>query len=501
MSTPRIAVSQSPFIRDADQNLTRTLNQLRQAASRGVDIMVFPEWFLGLNPVELIPNRLIDPIRNMARDFGIVVVAGSFRTLDAISSKKQQRCIVIDQDGSIAGTHIKLHFAPTERPWFEPGTDITAIHTRWGKVIVLPGLDAIHPNIYEQVKYLHPDLLVLATSAQDPGEKDALHKLTLSASFELQNTVVLAPLLGRFSGLSYVGGALIANRGKVLGQALDTDQETIILASDPDAPLIQPGVIDSSSSYTATLVVDKSPNDIASLEGEKRIFMDWAALSDNNLLQRGQALFNFVKENPRWLALAPARPHYAKDVHTLLEMGFPGAYIYPGRDRILPWEDSVREIGHVMSLYRRPLVVHSGPGAAPIRYDLPHLWDEFLFEFPSVPVVFFHMGGKRPFIDECLVLAERHPNVWLETSTTDPDTIIEAIHSIGDDRIIFGSGGSPSDFHREWNKLLTVQPHISPGSFLKLTHTNARQLFFSASEQAMEYIKTKNNLTTLRRPV
>ncbi|MDA8192794.1 MAG: amidohydrolase family protein [Thermaerobacter sp.] len=483
MPTPRIAVSQAPYLRDADAALARALTHMRQAVSRGVDVIVFPEWFMGLNPVEVIPNRLTERLSQCARELNVTVVTGSLRTLEPETGKKQQRGIVIERDGTLAGSQAKLTFHPTERPWFEPGTGLSPIATRWGRIAVLLGLDAVDPDLWTQVGLLKPDLVVMAVSPRTAAEKTHLHELTVTRSLELHGSVVLSPLTGRFSGTLYLGGALIAQDGRIL--SLTEDGETVLMASDPEAPLIQLGVTDVSCYVPLAPALKEwavDPKQTLGPEGERKVILDWGALRAPNLLAAGRDLLALANDNPRWAALAPARPHGAQELTALLEAGASGAYAYPGLDRVLAWADSVRELGKTLVRYRRPLLVHTGPGPAPLRFDSPALWDEFLQEFPTVPLVLLHMGLRSPYLEEAMVLAERHPQVLLETSGTPVPAIREALASLGPERVVFGSGGLAREFTPEWNKMQTLAPDLSPESFERVMNQNARHLFFRTTD-------------------
>lgn len=487
MATPRIAVSQAQYVRDVDAALSRTLDHMKQAASRGIDIIVFPEWFMGLNPVEVVPNRFTERISQAARDLGLMVVAGSLRTLDAKTGKKQQCSLVLERDGTVAGLQAKLLFYPTERPWFEPGTGLAAISTGWGRIVILPGLDALDRDIWRETTILHPQLVVMATSAKNQSERHALQELAVSRSVDLAATVVLASLLGRFSGTHYVGGALIAHRGRVLTAA--GDDELVLMTSDPEAPLIQLGVTDCSSSLPAQSPPPWAPNplvpqQVIGPEAERRVLLDWSALCAPDPLAAGHHIRREVENNPRWRGLAPAKPGAARELQILLEHQMAGAFCYPGLERTFPWSDAVRELGRILARFSRPLVVHSGPGPAPLRYDAPHLWDDFLLEFPTVPVIFLHMGRCPPYVDEALMMAERHAQVWLETSTAPVGAIKEALAAAGPDRVVFGSGGLPLDFAREWDKLKSLEPELSPTAFQQIVNDNARRLFFNRADLA-----------------
>lgn len=484
ISVPRIAASQAPYVREVEVALQRVLSHMRQAASRGADIIVFPEWFLGLNPVEIVPNRLTDKIGALAKELNLMVITGSLRVLDNDTGKKQQRGLIIERDGTLVGSQAKMGFLPTERPWFEPGAGIVPIATSWGKLVILLGLDAIDPGLWNATLAARPSLAILACSAKTAQERQHLQELAVTRSLELDGTVILTPLLGRFGGAQYVGGTVIAHHGRIISSA--EDDETLVMAQDPGSPLVQLGVVDVSS-YVPLSPPPKGfnldPKRTLGPEAEKRVLLDWGALRASDVLGAGREILAQAAGNPRWLGLAPARPMASRELGILLEDGAAGAFIYPGLDGVTPYSEPIRDLGKVLSLYRRPLVVHVGPGIASLRYDSPILWDDFLLEFPTVPVVLLHMGGRSPYLEEALLLAERHPQVWLETSQA-PLLAIEEALATKPNRILFGSGGLARDFALEWDKMTEMEPRVASDIYQNLLHNNALTLFFTNSSSS-----------------
>lgn len=489
---PRIAVSQAPYLRDVDESLGRAIRHMRQAASRGADIIVFPEWFLGLNPVEMMPNRFTERLSRAAQELNLAVVTGSIRSLEPENGKKQQRGLAVEADGTLAGSQAKMQFLPTERPWFEPGTGITPIPTRWGRFVLLLGLDALDPALWEECQEYKPNVVVMAANPRTSAERTALQELAVSRSLKARALVVLAPLMGRFAGTHYLGGALVAHEGRILATA--DDHERVLVTGDPEAPLIQLGVTDAS----ACVPIASPPADPVRTmgpEAERKVVLDWDALTHPDTMANGRALIELSRQNPRWAALAPAKPQKARELAKLLEEGAAGAFAYPGLDHLPPWSESVMEWGGVLKAYRRPLVVHSGPGAAPLRFDHPSDWDEFLQRHPSIPVVLLHMGGRSPFLEEALLLAERHSQVFLETSGAPTGAIKEAVAHVGPKRILFGSGGLAPDFHREWERFHLLEADLASETFQSIINANARALFFVERSDVL-----RPEFTVIRRP-
>ncbi|MCL5012388.1 MAG: amidohydrolase family protein [Firmicutes bacterium] len=481
MPVPRIAICQIVYLRELDKALARAKESIRQAASRGADIVVFPEWFLGLNPVEVIPNRFTDTLSLMARELGLMIVTGSLRVLDNETIKKQQKGLVIDQDGTIVGTQTKMTFQPTERPWFEPGPGISAIHTRFGRLIILLGLDALDRALWDSARGFQPDIVVMATSPRNVAEQNELQDLAINHSLDIQGTVLVAPFLGRFSGQNYIGGAVIAHQGRLVSMA--GEDPTLLMAEDPQAPLIQLGVSDISY-YIPLASVPPGLKTFARRakepEAEKKILLDWGAnmLSDPSYI--GRQLLAAVQDNPRWLALAPGNPGQASQLQSLLDAGAAGTFLYPALSRHMPYDEDVLSLAPVINRFKRPVLIHTGPGPAPLRLERPLFWDEFLQEIHETPVIMVHSGVLSPFWDEVIMLAMRYPHVFLETSLISLELLQRTLNAIGSSRLIFGSGGAESHFLDEWQKLESLKPLLAAAEWIELAGQRAKGLFFDS---------------------
>jgi len=87
---------------------------------------------------------------------------------------------------------------------------------------------------------------------------------------------------------------------------------------------------------------------------------------------------------------------------------------------------------------------------------LPWSIEELVVEFPDVPVILGHMGhGNIIYINAAIDVAERHTNVYLESSGMPMHTkIAEAVRRVGRERVLFGSD---VPFHDPVVELLKVQ--------------------------------------------
>ncbi len=479
---PKIAISQSPYQRDMGYCLHRTLDHMRLARQMGADLIVFPEWFLGLNPLEVVPNRQTDALCRQAQDLALGVVTGSLRALDPDTGLRQQCALVIDADGRIIGQQAKCEFYTAERPWFDPGEGIVAIATRYGRATILLGLDAERETRWDECRALFPDLVFMVTSARGPQEAERLQAMAVSRSFEIGGTVVLVPLTGRFGGVDYVPCAMAAHRGRVLANL--KEGEPVGLASATSAALIQLGAVDAASWARAIPVREASGvaggTEFRSPEPERRVLLDWKALAVPDPLQAGRHLLAQAYDAPRQASLAPAHPQYPEVLEALLAEGARGAFAWPGLSGTHAYDPRYRSIAAALCRQGKPLIAAAGLGSAPFRFSDPGDWDDIALAFPELTVILAIHGRHARFWDDALALAEARPNVALLTAGAAPRFLQEALQRIGADRLLFASGGIPGQFQAEWEKLETLRERLGleDETFQSIAAMNARRLFF-----------------------
>ena len=158
------------------------------------------------------------------------------------------------------------------------------------------------------------------------------------------------------------------------------------------------------------------------------------------------------------------------DVHEsvrrlVLEEGFRMIYIHPSlhkywlpiqtpsegegsKQMLYPLFEAARELGI-------PVLIHAGEQP----YAIPATVDFVAGEFPDVNMLIAHLGTQgEMFTVEALLVAERRPNVYVETSYAMPHMLIEAVHSVGPERVIFGSNCPPLE---PTQQLLNVEEALS----------------------------------------
>lgn len=100
---------------------------------------------------------------------------------------------------------------------------------------------------------------------------------------------------------------------------------------------------------------------------------------------------------------------------------------------------------------------------APLPYRDPVYLDAVAIEYPDVPILVGHMGGRfRRHFEGALMLALRHRNVYLTTVNAPAEHIAEAVREVGAERIVWGSDWAR---HRRWhaaNLAALEQAGLSP---------------------------------------
>lgn len=113
--------------------------------------------------------------------------------------------------------------------------------------------------------------------------------------------------------------------------------------------------------------------------------------------------------------------------------------------------------------YNLPVLIHTGEQP----YALPATVDFVSGVFSDVPIIIGHLGTQGElYTMEALMVAERHPNVYLETSFAMGHMLIEAVHSVGPERVIFGSNTPPLEPTQQLmmvEESLTLAPPVGMG--------------------------------------
>ncbi len=196
---------------------------------------------------------------------------------------------------------------------------------------------------------------------------------------------------------------------------------------------------------------------------------------DNSMVQRVIAgrpsIFGLVWANPR-------EPDCVQAVASFLDdQNFRGIKLHPLLDGYHPNDPMVHPLADLAAERGLPLLIHTGH---PI-FTLPWSVEELAQAKPETKVIMGHMGhGNIIYINAAIDGAERHPNVYLETSGMPMHTkIAEAVNRVGADRVLYGSD---APFHHPEVELLKVRlSGIKSSDLSMVLGKNAERLFFNIS--------------------
>lgn len=253
-STISVGLVQMACSPDASKNLEKAVDSIRAAAKQGAQIICLPELFLtqyfcqtedpdNFSLAEPLPGPTSTTLSNLAKELQVVLIVPLFEK--RTQGIYHNTAIVIDADGSIAGTYRKMHIPDDpcffEKFYFTPGdTGFKSFSTRYGKVGVLICWDQWFPEAARLTALSGAQFLFYPTAIgyQDEDAKVSQQQIsaweTIQKSHAISNGVFLASVnrVGRENALTFWGKSFICNPfGEVIGQAEDEPQ--VLIAKCP----------------------------------------------------------------------------------------------------------------------------------------------------------------------------------------------------------------------------------------------------------------------------
>jgi uncharacterized protein len=156
----------------------------------------------------------------------------------------------------------------------------------------------------------------------------------------------------------------------------------------------------------------------------------------------------------RVFGMCSVNPHFEADVYKgevsrcIRDLGFVGIKIVAHAHAWNPWSKRGPLPFEVAEALDVPLMAHTSSG---IPFGLPSGFIPLAKQFPRVRLILAHAGSFF-FEDEHLIVAEECPNVYLDTSTREPN--IENLHrlvrQLGAQRFMFASDSPDEMEHNLW---------------------------------------------------
>jgi predicted amidohydrolase len=155
LAPPLISSFKLGFIKRADQGKRPTASLISRSLGRvsGAAADVVGGGFRGslLGLLEKNSTALRDlyceTFGGLAREFRTLLLGGSLYVLDEESQTVRNRAYLFDVSGEILGYQDKLNLSPDERGLATPGADLRVLNTRFGRIGLLLGQDALYPEL------------------------------------------------------------------------------------------------------------------------------------------------------------------------------------------------------------------------------------------------------------------------------------------------------------------------------------------------------------------
>ena len=257
VSTITVGLVQMACSSDVDKNLASAIESICAAAKKGAQIICLPELFLtqyfcqtedtqNFSLAESLPGPTSETLSKLAKELEVVLIVPLFEK--RTEGIYHNTALVIDADGSIAGTYRKMHIPDDpcffEKFYFTPGdTGFKSFPTRYGRVGVLICWDQWFPEAARLSTLSGAQFLFYPTAIgyQDEDAKESIQQITawetIQRSHAISNGVFLGSVnrVGRENALTFWGRSFICNPfGKVIGQAENEPEIVIAQCSLPE---------------------------------------------------------------------------------------------------------------------------------------------------------------------------------------------------------------------------------------------------------------------------
>jgi len=246
---------------DPKENLLRAAEKIREAASRGAQIVCLPELFRSpyfcreenaalFALAEPVPGPTTDVLAAVARELKVVLIVSVFERRDA--GVYHNTAAVIDADGSMIGRYRKMHIPDDplyfEKFYFTPGDlGFPSFPTRYGRVGVQICWDQWYPEGARLTSLSGAQIIFYPTSiGWHPSEKETFGAAQLDAWRTIQRAHAIAngvyvAVVNRVgfegppeSGLDFWGHSFVVDpAGQILAEAPADAEAIFVVECDP----------------------------------------------------------------------------------------------------------------------------------------------------------------------------------------------------------------------------------------------------------------------------
>ena len=260
MSKLNVGLVQMGCSSDAKENLNKAILGIREAASKGANIVCLQELFTSLyfcdvedyenfKLAEAIPGATTDELSVVAKETGVVIIASLFEK--RAQGLYHNTTAVIDADGTYLGKYRKMHIpddpAYFEKFYFTPGDlGYKVFETKFAKIGVLICWDQWYPEAARLTSLMGAEILFYPTAigwatSQDESTNTEQYNAwqTIQRSHAIANGVHVVSVnrvgFEQDGAMKFWGGSFVSNPfGTLIAKGSHEEEEVIVTEIDLD---------------------------------------------------------------------------------------------------------------------------------------------------------------------------------------------------------------------------------------------------------------------------
>ena len=260
MAKTKVGLVQMSCSADVESNLLKAEVGIKEAASKGAQIVCLQELFTSLyfcdvedyenfKLAESIPGKTTDRLEKLAKELGVVIIASLFEK--RAQGIYHNTTAVIDADGSYLGKYRKMHIpddpAYFEKFYFTPGDlGYKVFKTKFANIGVLICWDQWYPEAARLTALsgaeilFYPTAIGWATSQSEETNTEQYNAWqTIQRSHAIANGVHVVSVnrvgLEQNGAMKFWGGSFVSNPfGTLLAKASHDDEEVIVVEIDTE---------------------------------------------------------------------------------------------------------------------------------------------------------------------------------------------------------------------------------------------------------------------------
>jgi predicted amidohydrolase len=234
-----LGLVQMSMSEDRDENLSKALGMIEEAASKGSRIICLPELFTSryfpqTEKSEIKPEKIPGPMSRFlskaARKNHVVIVGGSIYETDG--KKRYNTSAVFDENGKMLGKYRKVHIPQDEsfyeQDYFSSGTTYPTFETSHGRIGALICFDQWYPEPARIERLEGAEVLfyptAIGTVADIEQFEGGWHETweAVQRGHAISNSIVVVAVnrVGKEGKMKFWGGSFVYDQfGKLLARA------------------------------------------------------------------------------------------------------------------------------------------------------------------------------------------------------------------------------------------------------------------------------------------